>query len=109
MRVLIRSGAQYIPGTKNTPTLPKIDGPLLTGPEVTQSNPFLYSRSLVQHTRSNVYFSPNKTRQLQLLQAGASLVPDPVDGADITLLPLSAGQPVLHHPALHPSEPGPLS
>ena len=42
---------------------PKIDGPLLTPPEVTQSNPFLYSRSLAQQIRSLLYFWTNKTTQ----------------------------------------------
>ena len=47
---------------------PKIDGPLLTPPEVTQSNPFLYSRSLAEHSLISIlYFKTNKTRQQNLL------------------------------------------
>ena len=39
---------------------------------------------------------------------GASLVPDPVYRSHVPLLGLPGGQPLLHTPALHAPEPGPL-
>ena len=53
------------PDKKKYSPLPKIDGLLLTPPEVTQSNPFLYSRSLAQDRPNLSIFlgKQDKTRE----------------------------------------------
>ena len=104
MRVLIRSEAQHILGAKNTPTLPKIDGPLVAGPEVTQSNPFLYSRSLVQHSRSSIFLSKqDETISGITIATGRSLTCTRPCGRDRCHSPSSVYWSVCPSPSRSPS------
>ena len=69
----------------------------------------LFTQSGPGQTKSQYIFMQTRQDKRTLkLSSSCSLVPDPVNWPDITLLLLSAGQSVLHHATLHPSEPGPL-